>query len=173
MKTILAVILSVGLSAEVAGASQIIAGSAEDKMFQRITTEANPDAKLQALSDFEKQFPDSKVLPDVFLMTIELYRQKKDRGKVLEYGENILKLDAENITAMMILARTYAIEGKNLDRAVDLAQQAVERVDKMKTGPVPVPYTEPQWKDYLHTTELAAKSILNYAKGVRSHRPPI
>ena len=100
------------LSPRFASAGQIIAGTAEDKMFQRITAATHPDAKLQTLIDFEKQFPHSKVLPDVFLMIIDLHRQKGDRLKVIEYGEKVLKLDERNVTAMMVLARNYAIEEK-------------------------------------------------------------
>ncbi|PYS49492.1 MAG: hypothetical protein DMG13_23320 [Acidobacteria bacterium] len=33
-------------------------------MFQQIIAETNPEAELQTLVDFEKQFPQSKVLPD-------------------------------------------------------------------------------------------------------------
>jgi hypothetical protein len=153
-------------------ASQIVAGSAEDKMFQRITAESNPEAKLEALAQFEKQFPQSKALPDAYLMMIELYRQKNDRPRVLEYGEKVLKLDDDNITALMVLARNYAIDGKSVDRAVTLAQQAVDQVAKMREASVPSGYTDAQWQEYLQTTELAAKSILNYAKGIKSRRTP-
>ena len=87
--------------------------------------------------DFEKQFPQSKVLPDVFLMIIDLHRQKGDRLKVIEYSEKVLKLDERMVTPMMVLARNYAIEGNNVDRAVMLAEQAVGQIGKMKAGVVP------------------------------------
>ncbi len=141
-------------------------------MFQWITTETKPEAKLQGLLDFERQFPQSRVLPDVFLMIIDLYRQKSDRGKIVEYGEKVLKLDDRNVTAMMVLARNYAIDGKNLDRAVALARQAVDQINNMKTRPVPNQYTDSQWKDYLQNTEAAAKSILDYAKSVKNRGTP-
>jgi hypothetical protein len=172
MKLFMIPIMLACLSPRFASAGQIIAGTAEDKMFQRITAETNPDAKLQTLMDFEKQFPQSKVLPDVFLMIIDLHRQKGDRLKVLEYGEKVLKLDARNVTAMMVLARNYAIEGNNVDRAVMLAEQAVDQIGKMKAEAVPTQYTAAQWKDYLQSTEAAAKSILDYAKSIRGHRSP-
>jgi hypothetical protein len=167
MRTMLGSIRLLCLTPSLASAGQIIAGTSEDRMFQRITVETNPDAKLQTLIDFEKQFPQSKVLPDVYLMVIDSYRQKGDRVKVIEYGEKVLKIDNSNVTAMMILSRNYSLERKNLDRAVALAQQAVDLIAKMKGEPTPVRYSDTQWKDYLLGTEGAARSILEYAKSVR------
>jgi hypothetical protein len=172
MKSIVSLLVVLLFVVPLDAASQIIAGSAEDKMFQQINSETNPDAKLEALAQFEKQFPQSKALPDAYLMMIELYRQKNNRAKVLEYGEKVLKLDDDNITAMMVLARNYAMDGKSVDRAVQLGQQAVDQVAKLREAGTPNGYTDAQWQDYLQTTELAAKSILNYAKGIKSRRVP-
>ena len=172
MRALVVVIMLVCVSPRFAVAGQIIAGTAEDKMFQRINAEASPDAKLQAMMEFDKQFPQSHALPDVYLMMVDIYRQKSDRLKVIEYGEKALKLDGRNVTAMMILARNYAIQGINVDRAVLLAQQAVDQVAKMKAEAAPAQYTDAQWKDYLQSTETAAKSILDYAKSIRGHKSP-
>ena len=150
-----------------AGAVQIVAGSQEDKVFQQITAEADGDAKLQRLAEFEKQFPRSRVLSHVYLMAIELYRQKNDTDRVVEYAEKVLKLDERNVTAMMVLSRNYAMQRKNLDRAIELAQKAVEEIGKMRASPVPATYTVSQWKDYLDTTEASARNILSYTTGVR------
>ena len=153
-------------------ADQIVAGTPEDKSLQRITTETNPENKLQAILEFERQFPQSKALPDVYLMAVEIYRQKGERTKVLEYGERTLKIDQGNVNATMVLARNYAIEGKSVDRALALAQQAVDRIVKLKGEAVPPSYSESQWKDYLQSTETAARSILNYAKSVKAQKSP-
>ena len=146
---------------------QIIAGTPEDKVFQQLTAETSPDSKLRILIDFENQFPHSKALPDVYLMMIDVYRQRSDRSKIIEYGEKTLKIDQNNVTAMMAVSRNYALEGKNLDRAVTLAEQAVSLVDKMKLQSTPARFTDTQWKDYLQNTEAAARSILQYAKTIR------
>jgi hypothetical protein len=151
-----------------ASASQVVAGTPEDKMLQQITAETNADAKLQLLKKFEQQFPQSKVLPDVYLMMIEQYGQKSDADKILEYGEKVLKVDEHNVTAMMILARTYSIQRKNLDRAVELADEAVGLIANLKTAAKPAGYSESAWKEYLVTNEAAAKQISAYAKGLKA-----
>ena len=149
------------------GAVQVIAGSQEDKAFQQITAETNGEAKLQRLTDFEKQFPRSRVLPNVYLMVIDLYRQKNDTDRIIEYAEKVLKVDDRNITAMMVLSRNFAMQKKNLDRAVELAQKAVDELSKMRSSPVPSTHTEAQWKSYLDTTESAARGILTYTTSIR------
>ena len=147
--------------------AQIIAGSPEDKAFQLVMAEADADAKLQKLSDFEKTFPKSKALPGVYVMMMDVYRQKENADKIIEYGEKVLALDTNNVTAMMALSRNYAIKRVNLDRAVELAQKAVDQVGKMRATPPPVSYTDAQWKSYLDSTETAAKNILAYSTSVR------
>ena len=52
------------------------------------------------------------------------------RVKVIEYGEKVLTLDERNVTAMMVLARNYAMEKHNVDRAIALANQAIIQTQK-------------------------------------------
>jgi len=148
--------------------AQIIAGTPEDKLLRRITAETAPDSKLQMVTDFEKQFPDSRALTDVFLMAIDVYRQKNDRPRIIEYGEKILKLEATNITALMVVSRNYALDAKNLDRAVQLAQRALDQVGRMKTQPAPASMTDSQWKEYIANTDRAARDIFEYAKALNA-----
>ena len=149
--------------------SQIVAGSAEEKAFQQLQSEANGDAKLLKLAEFENTYPKSRILPNVYLMVIELYREKNDPDKIIEYGEKVLRIDEGNVTAMMALSRNYAIKRVNLDRAVELAQKAVDQIGKLRIGPTPTSHTDAQWKAYLDSTEAAAKSILTYTRSVRGN----
>lgn len=149
--------------------AQIIAGSPEDKAFQQVMAEADVDAKLQRLVDFEKTFPKSKALPGVYVLIMDVYRQKDNADKIIEYGEKVLTLDSNNVTAMMALSRHYAIKRINLDRAVELAQKAVDQVGKMRAAPPPVSHTDAQWKSYLDSTETAARNILAYSTSVRGN----
>jgi hypothetical protein len=167
MRTLLIASLLLCLMPQDARGVQIAAGSPEDKAFQEITAETDGDAKLQRLTEFEKQFPRSRVLAHVYLMIIDLYRAKNDPDRMIEFAEKVLKVDDRNVTAMMVLSRNYAIQRRNLDRSVELAQKAVEEVGKMRTSPVPSTHTETQWKEYLDNTEASARSILTYTMRVR------
>lgn len=146
--------------------AQLIAGSPEDAAYTKIVGEDNPDAKTTLLLDFEKRFPQSKVLPDIYVMLMTIYQQKNDTAKANDYGERAIKIDAENVTALLGVSRNYSIERKNLERAIQYAQKAIDVTAKMKTQPPPPNYTPEQWKGYIDGTEQAAKSMLAYAKSL-------
>jgi len=74
--------------------AQLVAGSPEDAAYTKIVGEDNPDAKTSLLLDFEKQFPQSKVLPDIYVMLMGIYQQKNDTGKANDFGEKAIKIDA-------------------------------------------------------------------------------
>jgi len=122
----------------------VIAGSPEDKAFQQIDAESNTDKKIALLQDFEKQFPQSKTLREVYLELMKIYQEKNDSAKVMEYGEKIIKVDADNLSALLTLSRAYALERKNLDRAVQYAQKAVDIATRMKSQPPPAGYSDEQ-----------------------------
>lgn len=149
------------------GASaQVRAGSPEDAAFKKIDAESNTDAKIVLLLDFEKQFPRSGVLADMYVMLMELYRQKGDTAKVIETGEKVIALDANNVNALMTVARNLAVEKRELGRAVQYAQRAVDAVEEMKADPAPASYTEEGWQQYIEQMDSAAKSILAYARSM-------
>jgi tetratricopeptide (TPR) repeat protein len=154
-------------------AVQLKAGSPESQLFDQITAETNADLKLGLIDSFTKQYPASKVLARIYLQAIEVYRQKGDRAKINEMGEKVLQLDDSNLNAMMLLARNYAIESKNLDRAIELAQRAVDQTVKLRGEPLPVGYTATQWKDYLRSNEDSAGQILDYVKAMKARSDSI
>jgi hypothetical protein len=154
--------------ATLAAHAQVRAGSREYQLFEQISGEMNADAKIGLIMDFEKEFPQSKILARVYLMAVDVYRGKQDRGKINEYGEKALQLDDTNITAMMLLARNYAIEAKNLDRASDLARRAIARMDAMLKEPLPSGYSPTQWKDYLRANADSAEQILSYVNAMKA-----
>lgn len=147
--------------------AQIKAGSDEDKAMRKILAEKNADSRIPLLVDFEKQFPQSKVLSDVYMMLVDIYNDKKDTAKVAEYGEKVIKVDPQNVTAYVTVSRIYAMERKNLDVAVSYAQKAVENAEKMKTQPAQSNYTDAEWKQLIKDNEEAAKGQLNYANAVK------
>jgi hypothetical protein len=148
--------------------SQVRAGSPESALFDQISAETSPDAKLELIGSFERQFPSSKILSRVYLEATQVYRDRGVREKLIEYGEKVLKLDETNITAMMLLSRNYAIDGKNLDRAIELGQRAVDRLAASATNPAPVGYSDAQWKAYVQTSQNSAQQILDYAKAIKT-----
>jgi tetratricopeptide (TPR) repeat protein len=151
-----------------AGRSQVRAGSPELQLYEQIAAEMNVDTKLELIRSFETKFPSSKIMARVCLIAVDLYRTKQDRGKTNEYAEKALNFDPDNVTAMMLLARNYAIEAKNLDRAMALAQKALERTEQLRKEPPPTGSSAAQWQDYLSSNSASAKQILDYVSSIKA-----
>ena len=149
--------------------AQIIAGSAEDKAFQKIDAESNPDNKITMLLDFEKTFPQSKALREAYLQLLQIFQDKNDQAKIIEYGEKTIKLDPVNIVALLTVTRAYSLDGKaaSLDRAIAYAQKALDECGKLKNGPPQQGYTDKDWRAYVTQNEDLAKNYLSYAKSLK------
>ena len=83
VKTITALcIASVLAFASIASAqARVQAGSDEDKALRKINAQTNPDAQIPMLLDFEKQFPQSQALSEVYAMLVDIYMTKQDNAK--------------------------------------------------------------------------------------------
>jgi tetratricopeptide (TPR) repeat protein len=149
--------------------AQVRAGSPEDKAFQKIDAESSPDGKVTLLLAFEKEFAQSPALRDAYLQLIEVYQQQNNSAKVIEYSEKVLKLDPNNLAALLKATYAYSLEGKpaSLDRAIQYGQKAVDEIGKMKSGPPQQGYTDEQWKQYVESNEQLAKNYLSYAKSLK------
>jgi hypothetical protein len=149
--------------------AQVVAGSPEDKAFQKIDAENNVDSKIALLLDFEKQFPQSKSIRDAYLQLLQIYLQKNDQVKVIESGEKVLKVDQVNIEALLAVTRAYSLDGKNasLDKAIQYAQKAIDQLGKMKSQPAQQGKTDEQWKQYIDSNDQLAKTYLSYAQSLK------
>jgi tetratricopeptide (TPR) repeat protein len=163
----LCVVFVLGVVSRASAQATLVAGSPEDKAFTACMNEQNVEPKINCLLDFKKQFPNSHAMSDVLNMLIDAYRSKGDNAKVNEVGEEAIKLDPDNFTALMAVSRNYAMERdkKNVDRAVTYATRAVEVIAKKKAEPR---YNDDgAWKSYVDSIEKAAQQNLNYAKAMK------
>lgn len=160
----LCVVFVLGMAAVASAQVTLIAGSPEDKAFTAAMA-AQGDARVNLLLDFEKQFPSSKALPDVYNELINMYNQKQDKDKVAQVGEKAIKVDPDNFTALMAVSRNYGLEKKNLEKAVQYAQHAVDVLAKKKTESR---YSEDQaWKSYVDSTDASARANLAWVRGIK------
>ena len=165
--TILCVVFVLGLASS--AHAQLIAGSPEDKAFTKIEQESNVDSKITLLLDYEKQFPQSKVLPDVYRMLEDAYTQKKDNAKVIEIGERAIKFNPEDVDALVNVSYILGItQRQQLDKASTYAQRAIDAIAKLRKQPAPswMP-DENAWKQHLDSRETVAKQILDYVKRLK------
>jgi ankyrin len=101
------------------------AGSPEDTAFKKIEAETDTDARLGLLLDFEKQFPKSTLLLEVYQGLIQIYQEKNDQPKVSGVREKLVPIERQmrlasqqqapavktgGITALMLAARENSQE---------------------------------------------------------------
>jgi len=97
-------------------------------------------------------------LPDVYQSLLTLLHQRNDRIKIEEVGERALTLIPDNITILLIVSRNYGLQKKNLDRAVQYAQKAVDIADGQK-GERRY-QDDAKWNSYVNAMSNVAKSQL-------------
>jgi uncharacterized protein len=65
----------------------------DDAAFKKIEQESDIDARLALLLDFEKKFPSSKLLLDVYQFMIQIYEKKNDQPKLLATKDKAVGFD--------------------------------------------------------------------------------
>jgi hypothetical protein len=142
------------------------AGSPEETAYKKIDAEANSEAKLSMLLEYEKQYPavSSKVMANIYLMIMDIYSQKDDKPRIAEYGDKAITKDPDSVSALLRVSRNYASEQTNLDRAVDYAEKAKKIIATMRSQPAPTGQTEAQWKQWLDANAQSADQYADYAR---------
>jgi tetratricopeptide (TPR) repeat protein len=106
--------------------------------FQSLRNELDPDKAIQIAGDFEKKFPNSSMLTWVYMFAATAYDQKNDVANAVLNGEKSIKLKADNLPTLLLLAGRIALpqflsthqqdEEKYLDEAEGYAQRALKLV---------------------------------------------
>ena len=146
--------------------AQLIAGSPEDRLYQQITAAADPEEKERLCLEFEQQFSESDVVVDIYVMLMEIYGQRNDNSKLIEFGEKAIEMDDDNISALMTVSRTLAVARQQLPKAVQYGERAVAAAEGLSEQAPPPQYSQEQWMQYVESTVSAARSILSYARSV-------
>ena len=76
--------------------------------FQTMQSEPDPDRRLRMVEEFEKQFPNSQILPYVYVQAARACVEKGDLNKAVDYGDKSLKLDPDNLPALLVVAISLA-----------------------------------------------------------------
>jgi ankyrin repeat protein len=112
----------------VPAASRPPAGSPEDTAFQKIESEPDIDARLGLLLAFEKAFPKSALLLEIYQGMIQIYQDKNDAANVAAVREKLVPIERTNrqapqrnnavltggITPLMFAARENSLESARL-----------------------------------------------------------
>ncbi len=146
--------------------AQLVAGSPEDRLYQQITAAGDPEEKERLCLEFEQQFSESDVVVDIYVMLMEIYGQRNETGKVIEFGEKAIERDDDNISALMTVSRTLAVGRRQLPKAVQYGERAVAAAEGLADQAPPPQYSQEQWMQYVESTLAAARNILSYARSI-------
>jgi len=72
--------------------------------YKTLENELDPDRRLRMVAEFERRFPASELLSSVYAQAAKAYQQKGDLNGVVEYGQRSLKLDANNLYSLLMVA---------------------------------------------------------------------
>jgi tetratricopeptide (TPR) repeat protein len=128
-----------------AGPSGRAASAEEDRETWAVVSELDPDRAIQLASDFEKKYPDSRSLAAIYATAGIAYATKGEAKRAIEYGEKGLKLDPQNLRALLLLAQilpqpqVLASGGldkeKKLADAESYAQRALVLIEQLPKQP--------------------------------------
>jgi tetratricopeptide (TPR) repeat protein len=128
-----------------AGPSGRATRAEETREFWAVVSELDPDRAIQMASDFEKKHPNSRGLAHVYAAAGIAYSTKGEAMQAIEYGEKSLKLDPENLRALLLLApllpqpQVLASGGldkeKKLADAESYAQRALVLIEQVPRQP--------------------------------------
>lgn len=117
----------------------------EGRDIQAIQNELDPDRQIQMVGDFEKKFPNSSLLTYVYFFAANAYQQKGQIEQVVEYGEKSLKLKADNLLSLIIMAdmlpQPQNLRGNQVDKANKLSQaetyanEALQLIEQLPKQP--------------------------------------
>src|SRR5712692_6254455 len=97
----------------------------EGMAFQTMQNELDPDRRLLMVDEFEKEFPNSQILSHVYAQGARAAQEKGDLNKAVAYGEKSLKLDPDNLPALLVVAtsvsRPSILRGSDNERNARLA----------------------------------------------------
>ena len=158
------------LALSVNASAQLVAGSPEDALFQQITRATSPAEKITLANQFEQEFGDTSgsVMVSIYSILMDSHEKQQDHRQALAYGEQIIDMDPDNVTAYMALCRYLSVNlREDLDQAVEYGQRALTLAEALSDQEAPPNYTPEQWESYTLQTEEYARSILSYARTIR------
>jgi uncharacterized protein len=93
----------------------------EDRSFETVQSAKSPDEKLSLLLGFEKQFPQSKRLPNIYQDMLRIYEQRNDLRSIASVLERIHPRERQlgrrpsgGMTSLMFAARENSLESARI-----------------------------------------------------------
>jgi tetratricopeptide (TPR) repeat protein len=140
--------------------------------YQRASNEGNVFTRIKLLLNFERNYPQSLLLPGVYEDLVDLYIAKGDPSTAMKYGDKLLELEPDDVRALVKVSQAYGLAQINLREARRVAEKAVASATKLKTlsytarPSVYRGYSEPQWTGLVAELNASAKGNLEWVNQV-------
>lgn len=145
-------------------------GPQEFAAYQRIHAEGNVDRKVTLLLEFERNFPKSAALPEVYVSLMNIYSGKNETRRAAEYAEKVIRTDPENVTALVQLSRTLTLAQLDPQKAIQYAEKAVTVAARLKNQAPPSHINPAEWKKWADSSFASAQSNLTWVKQIDAWR---
>jgi hypothetical protein len=140
--------------------------------FQRASNERNIFTRIKLLLSFEKNYPRSLLLPDVYADLVDLYIAKGDPSTAMTYGDKLVELEPDDVRALVKVSQAYGLAQINLREARRYAEKAVASAAKLKTLSYSArpseyrSYKEAEWASHVNVLNASAKDNLDWVNQV-------
>jgi hypothetical protein len=131
--------------------------------FVMIGSETNLDRKLKLLQKYQKDYPNSEVLPHLFPLLMEVYVGKENTPTALAFTQKVLRAGADNVNDLVDQSKALASQS-HLEKAIQTGEQAVVAAEKLKNRHPQAPYDGPAFNSWVGTFEREAKDNLSKLK---------
>lgn len=138
--------------------------AAEFTAYRDIAVEGNIDRKLALLLAFEKNYPKSSALAQVYTSLMNIYVTKANSRSAMDYGEKIVRLDANNVTALVLVSRNYTTLQLNPTKALGYAEKAAAIAARNKTLAPQDGLDAETWRKWVATMDASAQANLTWVK---------
>jgi tetratricopeptide (TPR) repeat protein len=149
--------------AQIGKAVVVAAGSEQDRAVNQINKAPDGPDKIALIDKFMTAYGkgDFELLADQ--LYIQTYLALKDYPKVFEYGDKILALDPDNLSAGV--AMTHAAEEMgDAQRLFTIGEKVSQMIARYKAQPAPAGTPPDQWKQRQEDALKAAQDNLNYVE---------
>ena len=134
--------------------------------YQRSTNERNTLTRINLLLNFERNYPHSQMLSNVYEDLMDLNIAKGDATAAMRYGDKLVELQPDNVRALVKVSQAYGLAQVNLKEARRYAEMAVASAARLKSLPVAArpleyrDYSPKQWSSAIAELDASAKSNL-------------
>lgn len=110
--------------------AKLEASPEEGAGLQTMVSESDPDRRLRMVQEFERQFPNSKLMSYVYTQASQAYEEKGDFNNAWSYAEKSLKIDPDNLSSLLLLASTLTqpsmVSGSESEKTARLAEAELD-----------------------------------------------